>query len=357
MTEHDLVDTALRQYHRAGPQPAPEDLAAIRRRVLTSTAGPRVRPVRRIAVAVAATAAVAAGVITLWPNGTTGTNSTTDYTATTRTNDRAAIDAITKADSAPATVNLVVERVANAQPLDVRHGGYLHTAERSMSVQSVDGPDGPAYYVAEDVIERWSALDEGTLPELMRMTRGLNAHPLTAADGEKLARYGTDYTKVSTSTFDPATSPKRTSGPAPEPGLDNPTPAYLASLPTDPGQLLAMLRTTVGNDREVFKEGAALSTMADALLSPELRAALYQALAMVPGVERIPGTVDLAGRPGVAIAHSARGMRTELVIDPASSRMLGFRMVQLTDADGVPAGTVIYSATADQKIVDRVGAK
>jgi hypothetical protein len=93
------------------------------------------------------------------------------------------------------------------------------------------------------------------------------------------------------------------------------------------------------------------------LLSPELRAALYQALAMVPGVERIPCTVDLAGRPGVAIAHTAQGMRTELVIDPASARMLGFRMVRVTQADGVPAGTVIYSASANQEIVDRVGDK
>jgi hypothetical protein len=249
----------------------------------------------------------------------------------------------------------VVRRVANAQPLDVRHGGYLYTAERSRNVQSADGPDGPAYYVTEDVVERWSALDEGPAPTLMRMTRGLNAHPLTAADGAKLARYGTDYTKVTRSTYDPAKDPKGTSGPPSEPGIDNPTPAYLASLPTDPEQLLAVLRAAAGGD--VFKAGAALSTTADALLTPELRAALYQALVTIPGVERIPGTVDLAGRPGVAIALSSGGMRTELVIDPNSSHMLGFRMVALTGTDGMAAGTVVYSATANQKIVDRVGDK
>jgi hypothetical protein len=355
MTEHDLVDTALRHYHRAGPQPALEDLAAIRRRVLERTAEPRRSPVgiTAVAVAVAACAVVAAGAVVLWPTGAMDSGHTaTGHPTRPAQQD---IDAITKADTAPATVELVVRRVANAQPLDLRHGGYLYTAERSLNVRSAVGPDGLAYYVAEDVIERWSALDEGTGPTLMRMTRGLDAHPLTDADGEKLARYGTDYTKVTVSTYDPAKDPKGPSGPPPEPGIDNPTPSYLASLPTDPDQLLAVLRAAAGGD--VFKEGAALSTMVDALLSPELRAALYQALVKIPGVERIPGTVDLAGRPGVAIAHAADGMRTELVIDPNSARMLGFRMVQLTGADGMAAGTVIYSATANQKIVDRVGDK
>jgi len=101
----------------------------------------------------------------------------------------------------------------------------------------------------------------------------------------------------------------------------------------------------------------ALATTADALLSPALRSALYQVLATVPGVERVPGQVDLAGRPGVAIARTGDGKRTEIVIDPGSSRMLGFRIVAVTAADGVPAGTVVYAATADQKIVREPGEK
>jgi hypothetical protein len=323
------------------------------------------RSLRTAMVVVAASVVVAgaaATTITLWPDGAQQTRAagTTPRPRPTSPD----TDAITKADSVPATMNLVVERVANAQPLDLRHGGYLYTAERTLSVQAATGPDGPAYYVTEEVTERWSTVDEGTLPKLTRSTRGLNAHPLTPADGDRLAKYGTDYTTVTTSTSDPATDPKKAPGPAPEPSLANPTPSYLASLPTDPDQLKSVLRAEAAKDgptdqadRLIFKRVSALATTADALLSPELRSALYRVLATVPGVERVPGQVDLAGRTGVAIAQTANGKRTEIIIDPASSRMIGSRTVALTARDGIAAGTVIFSASANQKIVERLGDK
>lgn len=362
MTEHDVVDTALRHYHRAGPRPEPADLARIRATVLARTATAR-RPARRrtAVVAVAASVAVAAAAATtvsLWPERTPLTSAASPSPTPATPRDTGA-EAITAAGSVPATVDLVVKRVANAQPLDFGHGGYLYTADRSTSVQSATGPEGPAYYVTEDVTERWSVVNEGTAPKLVRTTRGLDAHPLTPADGAKLARYGTDYTKVTTATYDPAAHPKTAETPAP-PGLANPTPAYLASLPTDPGRLLAVLRDSVDvpgpdGDRQVFKAGTGLATAADALLPPALRAALYEALALVPGVERIPGQVDLAGRAGVAIALTAKEKRTELVIDPETARTLGFRMVTTTALDGMAAGTVVYSATKNQKIVEHLG--
>jgi hypothetical protein len=220
----------------------------------------------------------------------------------------------------------------------------------------VTGKDGPASYVTEDVTERWSAVDEGTLPRLVKTTRGLNARPLTPADGVRLAAYGTDYTKVTTFTDVPGTNPKNTPATPAKPGLANPTPGYLASLPTDPDRLRAVLQAeAAGDSRLVFKRVAALATTADALLSPALRSALYQVLATVPGVERVPGQVDLGGHVGVAIAHTGDGKRTELVIDPVSSRMIGFRIVAVSAADGVPAGTAVYAATAGQKIVRKVG--
>jgi len=350
MTEHDVADSALRHYHHAGPRPEPADLARIRATVLARTATAQ-RPARlRLLTATAAVvvAAATATTITLWPESPAPAPSVQTGT-----------EAITGAGSVSETVDLVVRRVANAEPLDLGHGGYLYTSVRATSVQSATGPDGPAYYVAEDVTERWSAVGEGTAPKLVRTTRGLDAHPLTPADGEKLARYGTDYTKVTTSTYEPGSHPKLAETPSP-PGSGNPTPAYLASLPTDPGALLAVLRDEVDvagpdGDRQVFKAGAALATAADALLPPRLRAALYRALAAVPGVERIPGRVDLAGRPGVAIAHTSNGKRTEIVIDPATSRTLGYRVVTVSELDGMPPGTVVYATTEDQKIVEHLG--
>lgn len=359
----EVLDAALRRFHQAGPAPGDTDLAAIRQQVLARTTTPRRRPVRAVTAAVAASAVVAATVV-LWPAGTPVTPpSAVPVTppSTIPVTPPSAVpapgpdgtQAITAASGVGETVDLVVHRVANAQPLDVSHGGYLYTAERAISVQTVTGPDGPASYVAEDVTERWSAVGEGTLPKLVKTTRGLDARPLTPADGARLAAYGTDYTKVTTFTDTPGTDPKNTPATPVKPGLANPTPAYLASLPTDPQRLKAVLAA----DGPIFKRVGALATTADALLSPALRSALYQVLATVPGVERVPGQVDLAGRPGVAIARTGDGKRTEIVIDPGSSRMLGFRIVAVTAADGVPAGTVVYAATADQKIVREPGEK
>ncbi|MEV7095311.1 hypothetical protein AB0M80_20965 [Amycolatopsis sp. NPDC051045] len=190
-----------------------------------------------------------------------------------------------------------------------------------------------------------AALRPGTGPPY-RIARGIDSPH----------RGKTDYTKVTTFTDTPGTNPKNTPDTPAKPGLANPTPAYLASLPTDPERLKAVLQAEAnGESRLIFKRVAALATTADALLPPPLRAALYQVLATVPGVERVPGQVGLAGRTGVAIAHTGDGKRTELVIDPVSSRMLGFRIVAVAAVDGVPAGTAVYAATADQKIVRKAG--
>jgi hypothetical protein len=369
------VDAAMRLFHQSGPEPDSAGLAGIRRQVLTRTAAVDAgrMPVRRLSLRVAMGAAgvvVVAGVATtavsVWSGGPSGPSGVVAESApATSARDLAAAAAIVSADSVAATMDLLLDRVTNAQALNVGQGGYVYTSQRDVSVQAAEGAEGPAYYVTEELTERWSAVNEGTLPQLVRSTRGLNAHPLTAADGARLVRYGTDYTKVTTSTYDPSTDPKRGTGAATPPSLTNPTPAYLASLPTDRAGLLAVLRTEAAkdgpaaeSDHLIFKRVSALATAADALLSPRLRVALYQVLATLPGVDRVPGQVDLAGRAGVAIAETDHnGRRTEIIIDPVSSRMIGSRMVAVTAVRGIPAGTVIWSATSTQTIVHELGAK
>ncbi|HKS99838.1 MAG TPA: hypothetical protein VJT31_09940 [Rugosimonospora sp.] len=149
------------------------------------------------------------------------------------------------------------------------------------------------------------------------------------------------------------------------PGLAHPTPAYLASLPTDPATLLTVIRKRLpagkpGTDtQQVFLAVATLVTRADALLSPELRAGLCRALATLPGITRQPGAADLAGRTGVAISRTDGGVRVDLILDPASSRVIGVRQVIVDPAkDGatVPAGTVQWWSTTNQKVVGSAGA-
>jgi hypothetical protein len=374
-TEYRSIDTALRLHYRAGPEPVAAELNAVRRQVLTRIADAKGTPVRlpgrriMVAAAVAVIAGAAATTISLWPSdrpAPTGPIAGAGTPAIS-TEDTAEIAAITSADSLPATMNLLLRRVANAQPLTIAAGTYRYTAQRDRSVQSATGVDGTAHYVTEELTERWASVDQAGPPQLTRITRNLNAHPLTDADAVKLAKYGIDYKTVTTSSSDdPALDAKRDpAAVTPPPSLTNPTAAYLASLPTDVAGLKAALRTEAARDGSaanadhlIFKRVSALADAADALLSTALRSALYQVVAALPGVERVPGGTDLAGRAGVAIAETDHnGRRTEIIIDPATSRMLGSRMVLGGEFDGIPAGTVTWSSTSNQTIVNKLGDK
>lgn len=108
------------------------------------------------------------------------------------------------------------------------------------------------------------------------------------------------------------------------PGLRHPTPEYLAGLPTDPAQLLALLRRTAkaeGNtkwstDKIVFQIVGDLFAQADPILPAALRAGLYRALALIPGIQRIAGQTDFGGRRGVAVGFAEGGQRQDILLDP-----------------------------------------
>jgi hypothetical protein len=70
-------------------------------------------------------------------------------------------------------------------------------------------------------------------------------------------------------------------------------------------------------------------------LTPQMKAALYEALAKIPGVTIFPDLVDLAGRPGVGVgmghivpSHPANGRTTApadaaMIFDPTTYAFLG----------------------------------
>ncbi|MBV9092274.1 MAG: CU044_5270 family protein [Streptosporangiaceae bacterium] len=64
-----------------------------------------------------------------------------------------------------------------------------------------------------------------------------------------------------------------------------------------------------------------------AVLPPRLGAALFQALARIPGVYLIPHVTDYAGRPGMAVAMTSYGQRQELIFDPNTYQYLGSQTV------------------------------
>ncbi|MCD2441821.1 CU044_5270 family protein [Agromyces sp. SYSU K20354] len=137
------------------------------------------------------------------------------------------------------------------------------------------------------------------------------------------------------------------------------SPSALKRLPTDPYQLLNYIyRTTLGQGPSPDQE--ALVWIADTLRSgavpAQLRSAMYQAAALIPGVEITERQANLDGRVGVAIGRyeESNGIRQDIIIDPETGAIIGQREVQMRDEpfNSFPAGTVIAWTAITSTVVD-----
>lgn len=135
----------------------------------------------------------------------------------------------------------------------------------------------------------------------------------------------------------------------------------LDALPRDPYRLLNHIyRVTLGTGPSPDTE--VLVFIADRLrigtVPADLRAAMYQAAAMVPGVTFVDDQATLDGRTGVAIGRveDAWGTRVEIIIDPATGEFIGEREVSVRDSDEygtrLPAGTVRSWTAVTTTVVD-----
>lgn len=146
------------------------------------------------------------------------------------------------------------------------------------------------------------------------------------------------------------------------------TPWQLRQLPTEPQALRRFLQdrlqrlapTRSGGlplDQRIFTPAATL------LLAPgapaALRAALFQVMKSIPGVELLGRVTDPAGRPGTAVAINRGAARTELIFDPATARALATVTVDGVIGPGAPPkGTVTnYYATLARGVVDSDSAR
>jgi RNA polymerase sigma-70 factor (ECF subfamily) len=134
------------------------------------------------------------------------------------------------------------------------------------------------------------------------------------------------------------------------------SPASLAALPRNPYQLLNQIYLkTVGSGSS--PDGEAFVFIADTLRSgivpADLRAALYRAAAMIPGVKVVDDQATLNGRTGIAIGHDeGGGDLQEIVIDPKTGLLIGEREQSGAAADGVPAGVVTGSTAVVTSVVN-----
>ncbi len=147
----------------------------------------------------------------------------------------------------------------------------------------------------------------------------------------------------------------------PPTGLLAPTPQWLAALPTDPDQLLAVLRNQMGSksswtvDHELWDAMAQLYSEADVMMSPQTRSALLRAAARMTGLSVREVAPDL-----VAIRQTDRDSGVEILFQPSTGRAVGRAEAFLgsgvtierpADAPDFPAN-IVYQTTWTQSIVD-----
>jgi hypothetical protein len=159
--------------------------------------------------------------------------------------------------------------------------------------------------------------------------------------------------------------------PLPEPGSDDytracdksedrgwvsPTPELLASLPRDPVQLHDRLRDDKERMRDYSDDEIRVAASVNTLLMSgvvpaDLRAALYRALAMTPGLTIIEQVADLDGRQGTAFGLRQGDHRLDIIINTATGQYVGSRWV--LEGSQPPPGTAVPAGTVQESVATR----
>jgi hypothetical protein len=113
----------------------------------------------------------------------------------------------------------------------------------------------------------------------------------------------------------------------------------LPSLPTDPDRL----RKAIYDYQRQHGFGGAetwpatfrliAEMLGSLLMPPELQAAMFQAMAEIPGVTVVQDTVDAAGRRGIALALVDDQVRREVILEKGTYRYLGLASIVASDHD------------------------
>ncbi|WP_329428921.1 CU044_5270 family protein [Streptosporangium sp. NBC_01495] len=323
---------SLRALRADAPEPDADRLRALRARSLRRRH--RFRPVLSLSMAMAATVAVIAAVVVVVNN-----------------DERSAARPPVTVEATPVSAEVMLRQAAltaekrRPDRTPPRPDQWLY--RKSVGIQPADG--------AVDVQEHWTRYD-GT-----RQATRLDSGP------------------VETRTIEP------------DPGNDDLSPrqyaARLARLPTDPDRLLAHVKGDL-HWRDKPDEERGLDEPPDARafrvlslylgqevsMPPKLEAAIFRALARIPGVRVDLGVRDAAGRAGMGIAYEvgAPGFGTQrdengqvtqrsyVILDSTTYRYLGSRTDYLQDylikgEVAFPKGGVFATAEVAAGVVDEPG--
>jgi hypothetical protein len=149
--------------------------------------------------------------------------------------------------------------------------------------------------------------------------------------------------------------------------------ASVVKIPLDPDALVAWVKENSPQGRTAGeRDGAAFGMLASLLnnnlVPPRQEAAVYRAMAKIPGVTLDKKTVDVAGRPALAVSSVIEGyLRQEVLLDRTTYAFLGERDVVAKDHTGtggtgdhgtwtVRKGTIdVFSVRLAAAFVDQPG--
>lgn len=138
----------------------------------------------------------------------------------------------------------------------------------------------------------------------------------------------------------------------------HPTPEFCAELPRDPQRLYARLDTDSPNRPGYLGVVTyAVDALRSGLVPADVRAALYRALLLVPGMSIDEPASNLDGRRGVALAVDDGRYRREIIIDAGRGQFIGERDTLTRDEPlrGLVTGTVTTSTAVTTATVPTIG--
>ena len=309
-----------------GPQPDAEVVPLPRKRLLRS-------PPRRLVASAAAAVVLAAGVLFV---------------------QAARSDGPVPAASAAATLNSAAD---NINPVDepIEPGQYRYIASHSKGLIhhiTALGGDDPGRFVA---LDEWTHQEWVPADLTRQCVLRSRATSRTWVEGDEERARAAGIEPLSTDVREEVKSCTGSGDWSRYPSAE-----FLASVTRDPRRLYDLLRhkpmpVAMSDADRVMNRVAA--TLSSGRAPADLRAALYRALALLPGLEVTERVANLDGHQGTALGLTEYGVRHDLIIDPATGQYIGERTVYVTDDFDVPPGTVFtYTSVSNPVVVDAVGA-
>lgn len=125
-------------------------------------------------------------------------------------------------------------------------------------------------------------------------------------------------------------------------GYETFTEPELADFPTDPQLAYARIRSHLDGRNSGGEAGTMWQALTESLYSravwypPALRAALVNAIGLIPGVRALGFVSDPLGRPATAFALESAGVRHEIYFDPETAVLVATRDVAIGPVNGMP---------------------